>query len=281
MSNKVINTLKQRLALTAQGEPLKMAANTNLSQSQQWVLALGALYPATNSEWLNTMATGEYWQDMIDGLADMWHLHDRESYFAAEESLSSLPSKRAYEAVWTEIRGSFQSYTCLNSKIKSAGDAWQYFTAGGHYAATGYFKTKRAIKRLNDNGIEINGSPLKEKFKTSLTWFSTLASADIDAKQVNNLTAWDIARFIYISRNACELDWISEAEYFELTAPAAKFAQTSYASWKDFLDAHFVAAMIWSYGEERHKLFKAAHHRLFNDPISPMLVLPWNLDLQF
>jgi hypothetical protein len=145
---------------------------------------------------------------------------------------------------------------------------------------TGYWKTKRAIQRLDHHLVEINGSPLKEKFKTSIHWYSGLAYSGISAHQVTNLSAWDISRFVYISRNACELGWISEAEYFELCAPAAQLAQNSYASWKDFLDAHFVAAMIWSYDPERHRIFKNGHARLLNDAISPMRKLPWHLNLQ-
>jgi hypothetical protein len=279
--NKFINDQKQRRSLYLQGEPLKMAEQTSLSESQQWVLALGALYPAYNGQWLNTMSTGAPLELTKTSLERWWGLHDRESYFEIEDSLSHLSSQKDYEAVWAEIRRSFEGYTSFNSKIKSAGDTLGYFDAGMHHALTEYWKTRRAIKRLNDNEIEINGSSLKEKFKTSMTWFSALAYADIDARQVNNLSAWDISRFIYISRDACELGWISEVEYFELTAPAAKFAQDSYASWKDFLDAHFVAAMLWNFDVERHKDFKACHARLLSDPISPMLVLPWNLHLQF
>ena len=257
-----------------------MAAQTNLSKSQQWVLALGALLPASCCQRLNTLSTGESLEDMKIGLERWWGLHDRESYFEIENSLSHLSSKKDYEAVWEEIRGSFKGYTCFNSKIKSAGNALGYFGAGMHHAATERSKTRRAIKKLNDLEVEINGSPLKEKFKTSMTWFSALAYADIDARQVNNLSAWDIGRFIYISRNACELGWINEFEYFELCTPAAYLAQSSYSSWKDFLDANFVAAMMWNFDEERHRLFKAAHHRLLNEPASPMRVLPWNMDLQ-
>ena len=281
MFNKVITAQKQRQKLVLYGEPLKIAAHTNLNESQQWVLALGALLPANYGHWLNTMSTGEPLDFMKKSLEFWWGMHDRESYFEIAESLSHLSSKDDYETVWREIRGTFESYTCLNSKIKSAGDALRYFGAGAHHAVTAHFKTKRAIKRLNDDQIEINGSPVREKFKTSMTWFSALAYADINAKEVNDLSAWDICRFIYISRDACQIGWISEAEYFELCAPAALLAQRNYSSWKELLDAHFIAAMIWSFDEERHRVFKATHTRLLNDANSPMLVFPWNLELQF
>jgi hypothetical protein len=217
----VNNTLKQKRDLYVLGEPLKMATQTNLTESQQWVIALGALLPANFGHWLNIMSTGEPLESMKEGLARWWGLDGRESYFEAEESLSRLPSKEDYEAVWSEIRDSFKGYACMNSKIKSASDALVYVGAGAHHTLTGYWKTKRAIQRLDHHLVEINGSPLKEKFKTSMHWYSGLAYSGINAHQVTNLSAWDISRFVYISRNACELGWISEAEYFELCAPAA------------------------------------------------------------
>ncbi len=263
--------------------PLILAAETTLTPSQQWLIALGSLLSVANGEFLNTIASGENYEKMRRGLYTSWGIHDRESFLEIEENLSHLSSKTAYEAVWAEIRQLFPDYMCGSKamKLRSFRDGLLAFGWGGYHALTLGSKTKQAIQRLDAKEIEINGTRVREKLKTSLTWFVWLAAANIDARQVNNLVAWDISRFIYLSRNACDLGWITHAEFFELCAPAARLAQQSYASWKDFLDAHFVAAMIWKCNEGRHWLLQDAHFSLLNLPTSPMMVLPWHLNLHF
>ena len=263
--------------------PLVVAPHTTLTASQQWLVTLCALLSVANNERLNTIASIEDYAQMRRGLYTQWGIHDRTSFLEIEESLSRLSSKTAYEAVWAEIRRMYPDYLCGSqaASVKSFKDGLRIFGFGVCHEIALRHKTKQAIRRLAAQEIEINGTPVQEKFQTSLTWFVGLAAANIDARQVNNLVAWDIARFIFLSRNACDLGWISEAEFFELCAPAARLAQQSYASWKDFLDAHFVAAMIWQYNEGRHWLLQDAHSSLLNTPSSPVLVLPWHLNLDF
>jgi Protein of unknown function (DUF1266) len=273
MFKKIMSSVK---SFTSDDADLEIASSTSLSKSQQWVIAVGALLNAKEGHSLNTLETGTDTSILQGGLANSWRVNDRDEFLALAERLSNLSSQAEYEAVWGEMRKFLGHYsdTSTSAMSKMVSGFTKLFGATNPILLNAAMKTLKG--KTNDSD-----AVLAEKLNNSSQWLHSLEVMGIEAMNVNNLMAWDASRLINISRWAQQIGWITEDEYFSICTPLAERAQKSYGSWKEMLDASFVASMLWNYDEDRLEGFTNAYNSLLKNPQSPVLVLPWDLRLKF
>jgi hypothetical protein len=273
MFKNLISAVK---SFAADGIALEIASSTALSKSQQWVLAAGALLNAKEGYVLNTVATGTHNSLLQGGLNNIWGLHNREDFLAIARRLSSLSNQTEYEAVWGEMRKFLGHYSDTSTGImsKMVGGLTQYLGVANPIQMASAMKTLQGKTSDSDKELGV-------KLNNCMQWITELEGMGIEAMKVNNLMVWDASRLVNLGRWAHQLGWITEAEYFSISTPVAQQVQKTYTSWKDMLDASFVASMMWHYDENRLEGFKGAHQRLLKEPRSPLLAIPWDTRLDF
>jgi hypothetical protein len=268
MSNNLMSTIK---SFVADGIALEIASSTPLSQSQQWVLAVGALLNAKEGYAINTLPTGRDNSLMQGGLNNIWGISNREDFLTQAQRLSSLPNQAEYEAIWNEMRKFIDPNSSASAGTfgKMIGGLTQFFGMSNPIQMTAAMKALKGKTSETDKDLAL-------KLNDSMQWLTELAGMGIDAKKVNNLMVWDISRLVNVARWAHQLGWITEAEYFNIYTPLAQQVQNTSTSWQSMLDASFIASMMWNYDLDRLEGFKGAHQRLLKEPSSPFKLLPWN-----
>jgi hypothetical protein len=267
MLKKLFQTAKD---FWADGEPLKIAANSPLNTTQQWVLALGALLNAKEGYCLNTLSTGVDNEALLYGLNEVWGLEGREDFLNAAQRLSTLSNRSDYEAIWGEMK------KIAGITATSGGGA-----IGGLMGGMSKFLDISNPALVNQGVTSLMGrvnedrNALYLKLSECTKWIPSLETIGIQGAQINNLMVWDISRLVNVGRWAHQLGWINEQEYFDICMPLAKQVQSGFNSWQDYTAAVYVSSMIWSYEEQRNDDFIASYQRLFKDPQSPLLKLSW------
>lgn len=106
----------------------------------------------------------------------------------------------------------------------------------------------------------------------------TLARAHRAEIERAGLLAWDIGRYVAVVGWGVWAGFATEEEAWKMLLAAAFRVQKTYDSWQAFGAAYELGRRFWSGGKPNEATGRALA-KLFTDPKSPWLRLPWKLDL--
>lgn len=92
------------------------------------------------------------------------------------------------------------------------------------------------------------------------------------------LLAWDIGRYVAVVGWGAWAGYVEQEQAWKMLLVAAFRVQKSYDSWQAFGAAYELGRRFWSGGQPNEATGRALA-KLFTDPRSPWLTLPWNIDL--
>ena len=95
--------------------------------------------------------------------------------------------------------------------------------------------------------------------------------------QIEDIGAWDYSRAMSLLSSSYLIGYISREEALDRSLEIAKFIQSKYSSWDEFINSYLKGYEIWSNesGDER----RAVYNKLKSMPNS-LYNLPWNLELK-
>jgi hypothetical protein len=107
---------------------------------------------------------------------------------------------------------------------------------------------------------------------------------DVVAKYKNvvgekSLYGWDVARYVCLCRWGYLCGYLTEQEAWDYIMPAARFAQRTFPSWKEFGKNYIIGREFWSPMDEDRSTYEEAYMKLLEMPDSPWKKLPWKLYL--
>lgn len=94
-----------------------------------------------------------------------------------------------------------------------------------------------------------------------------------------DILAWDLARYIYVTRAAFNAGYIDEGQGWHLANSAATVLRSSLTSWKELSTNFRLGRRYWQGGATEDRDHARAAEWLENDPKSPWQRLPWALNV--
>ena len=178
--------------------------------------------------------------------------------------------------------------------------------SGHHDALGGWGRTSTRVHGARTRCRDFYGVDTREDFVQTTTWLATeghtadaratvarlgaphLAHLD-DPKQSLarayraeidrvGLLAWDIGRYVAVVGWGAWAGFVAQEEAWRMLLVAAFRVQNAYDSWQSFGAAYELGRRFWS-GNQPNEATGRALAKLFTDPRSPWLTLPWNIDL--
>lgn len=219
-------------------------------------------------------------QDLVDGLAEMWKVTDRESTI---ETLELLSSSEVNSSVAKEIFTNFivtfdkmEDGHIDTYKLKSEFNmSWEQLSdldlnelkASYNYSranSASFVKEFIETKAITDENeieqithqaaLEYLVILINRNVKAYESAYYTLTSmkkehryTKLEIESIQNFEAWDYGRVAFVARNSAALGYITEAEAMPYLKTAAENASKQYSSWREYIAAYYLGRAL-AYG---------------------------------
>lgn len=244
-------------------EKLHFGTEETLNAEDQWLVALSAPLSAFNGDYVNTVATGKDDEALREGIAEVWNVHDRESFEQTARWLAEEGQRSSYLSTWRAIVAVDEAAQSTPAVLRLVMDAW--------FPAFFQIKARRSLdyRTLSaESGRPV--SELTQLIAGSQSWVNNLRKHfKVSPRQISDLVAWDAVRLASLSRWAVQLGFI-EREQFESFAGALNSrVRAAYADWSQVSAAYIVAGLIWRYSDAREEHLLRTNRMLLSDAHSP------------
>lgn len=220
----------------------KMSNIDNLSEAQLWMLSIDAVLAEQNNSNHDTLYGYEKTKEAVDS---MKHVLKRDWGIASKSKLLSTLN-------WLLTDGHGVDFIKDRNFISTLSEAAQ----------------NAYIENLEKNSSDYVQHKLVKNYDKCLSQAGVLA--------------WDYGRYVSLCRWAAAIDLISTEEAWEFMLKAAKLAQKSYSSWREYGLAYIAGRQTWlanissESAEEQLEKIKS----LIMDKNSPWNTLEWNVNLE-
>lgn len=124
--------------------------------------------------------------------------------------------------------------------------------------------------------------PKLAKLEKASTRWDPMTREMFDKKAFLNqygIKAWDYGRAQSVLAFAYQAGYLSLKQAREQAMPLAKKVQTEFASWEAVGQSYLLGYLYWTENYDQYRQQSSLVGGLYNDPKSPWVVIPWNLDL--
>lgn len=240
-----------------------------LTPQERWLVTVSAPLSAFNGDFVDAIATGRDLNEMREGVAEMWNVHDRASFEEVAARLTTQGQRDAYLPVWHGMQAIDAAANATPAVLRLAFDA--FFPS--------YYLLRARQKLQLDVMEEVSGRPadeLGELFFHARDLTSTLEKHfHTPASSLRSLVAWDAVRLASLSRWAVELGYIERAEFVSFAGGLKAELRKAYSDWSQLSAAYLVSGLIWNGSENRRKYLERTNKLLLSDARSPYRSVPW------
>jgi hypothetical protein len=251
-------------------EKLHFGTEETLQAEDQWLVALSAPLSAFNGDYVNAVDTGKDDETLREGIAEVWNVHDRESFEQTARWLAEEGQRSSYLSTWqaiTAVDGATQSTPAV---LRLVMDAW--FPA--------FFQIK-ARKSLDYRALSAeSGRPVSELTQLvtgSQSWVNDLRKHfKVSPPQISDLVAWDAVRLASLTRWAVQLGFIEREQFASFAGALNPRVRAAYADWSQVSAAYIAAGLVWRYSDAREEHLLRTNRMLLSDARSPYRTVPFH-----
>lgn len=244
-------------------DKLHFAAAGQLFPETQWLVTLTAPLSAFNGDYLDAVATGKDDDDLRAGIAEVWNVHDRESFEQTARWLAEEGQRSAYLSTWKAIAAVDAATQSTPAVIRLVMDA--FFPA--------FFQVK-ARKSLDHRALalatERSVPDIAKLITASPSWVNALRKHfAVSPSQIVDLVAWDAVRLASLSRWAVQLGFIQPGEFEVYAGALTTQVRAAYSDWTQLSAAYIAGGLIWRHSDAREEHLLRTNRLLLSDARSP------------
>lgn len=230
---------------------------------EAWLVTLSAPLCAFNGDHVNSVATGKDDDDLREGIAQVWGVHDRASFEEKARWLIEEGQREAYGPVWRAIAAVDDAVQTTNPLVR--------LLAEGAFPAFFQIKARKSLdyKALAaQSGLSL--SEVAQVVMQSRSWVDALRKHfKVQPSQIASLVAWDAVRLVSLSRWAVQMGFIDRAEFAGFAGGLKQQVQQAYSEWPQVSAAYIAGGLIWRYSDEREEHLLRTNRLLLKDARSP------------
>lgn len=250
-------------------DALHFANDVQLTPEEQWLVTLSAPLSAFNGDYVNAVATGKDDDDLLDGIASVWGVHDRTTFEVAALRLAETGQRSAYLSSWRAIGAIDTAVQTTPALLRMVADA--FFPA--------FFQIK-ARKGLDYRALSSNSgrsvSEISQLMTGSQSWVQDLRKHfHVSPSDISSLVAWDAVRLASLTRWAVQLGFIDRSEFTRFAGALAQEVRGAYSGWPQVSAAYIAAGLIWQSSEAREENLLRTNRLLLSDARSPCRSVPF------
>jgi hypothetical protein len=220
--------------------------DSNLTTTQQWAIAGGAILSERNNHYCNVLETGADKTTLKDGLREWWGISN------SKDAVENL--------MWLQNEGHRKNFKVVRDILKN-------YTQKDWESTTKKLDNTGALYQSVTNLFE----GLVELKKESIVSVEDFERIDI--------ASWDFARLINNCRWCYDVGYLTEAEAWSFIMPAAERLQRSYTSWNDLAKGYAMGRAMWNGTNSDFFLINDTIKNLLENEKSPWKRISWNTQL--
>jgi hypothetical protein len=230
---------------------------------EAWLVTLSAPLSAFNGDYVNSVPTGKDDDELREGIAQVWGVHDRASFEEKARWLVQEGQRTVYASVWQAIAAVDDAVQTTHPLLRALVDT----------SFPAFFQIK-ARKSLDYKALAAQSghsfSEVSQLVTNSRSWVDELRKHfKVQPAQIASLVAWDAVRLASLSRWAVQLGFIDRAEFARFAGGLKPQVQQAYADWAQVSAAYIAGGLVWRYSDEREENLLRTNRLLLSDARSP------------
>lgn len=244
-------------------DKLHFDAAPDATAQEAWLVTLSAPLSAFNGDFLNAVPTGKDDDDLREGIAQVWGVHDRASFEEKAGWLAQEGQRATYASVWRAIAAVDDAVQTTHPVVRGLADS--FFPAFFQIKARASLDYKALAAQSGHSFSEVS-----QLVTHSRSWVDELRKHfKVRPTQIASLVAWDAVRLASLSRWAVQLGFIDRAEFAAFAGALAPQVKEAYADWAQLSAAYIAGGLIWRYSPEREDNLLRTNRLLLSDARSP------------
>lgn len=197
--------------------------DTDLQEEEIRAVLCSANIAFYSSLYTNTLSTYVPEEDLLEGLESAWGINNREELLDTLNWLETSGHRVYFDLIWEKL------HTVPKAEWRSA------------------IKSLELQALVMDN---VEADRLKMYATHLLNGYAPLlAYGAFEGQKHPDITAWDLARAIYLCRCASDVEFFTREEALERIKHYAGILQSKYDSWSAFSNGYLIGFAMWN-GEE-------------------------------
>lgn len=255
----------------ADNNVLKFAEQTDLSDDEKWLIALGGVFSSLAGDYVNSIDTGRSNQEIRESLRKNWLINERAAFEQAALRLAIGEKRDLYQARLKMLRRFFDFFDNSNVVIKSIAKFSPLLALDWYQTRTKEDLRKVAREELELDRRAKSGNKKSEELfkllKNASEWRKQLDKVEIgDYHQINDLVAWDAVCLVNLVRCATQIHFIDRTEFVKYAGTIKKQVQAAYSSWDEAALAYLMGTFLWQYSESKAKTVIRTTCQYLEDP---------------
>lgn len=250
-------------------EKLHFGVAETCTAEEQWLVTLSAPLSAFNGDHVNAVLTGKDDDTLREGIAEVWNVHDRESFEQMAGWLAEEGQRSSYLSTWQAIAAIDAATQSTPAVLRLVMDAW--------FPAFFQIKARKSLDyRALASETERSVADLTQLMSGSPSWVNALRKHfKVSPPQITSLVAWDAVRLASLSRWAVQLGFIERGEFASFAGALTSQVREAYADWSQVGAAYIAGGLIWRYSDAREEHLLRTNRLLLSDARSPYRSVPF------
>lgn len=253
----------------ADNSKLKFAEQADLSEDEQWLVALGGVFSSLAGDYVNSIDTGRSNQEIREALRNNWLINDRAAFEHTALRLAIGEKRELYLARLVMIRRFGDFIDNSNIVVKSIAKFSPLLALDWYQTRTKEDLRKIAREELELDRLAKPGSKKSEELfallKNANEWRKKLEKVG-DYRQINDLVAWDAVCLVNLARCATQIHFIERTEFVRYAGAIKKQVQGAYNSWEEAALAYIMGSFMWKYSEQKAQAVIRTTCQYLEDP---------------
>jgi hypothetical protein len=250
-------------------DKLHFSATETLAAQETWLVTLSAPLSAFNGDHVDAVLTGKDDDTLRDGIAQVWNVHDRESFEQTARWLAEEGQRSTYLSSWRAIGAIDAATQSTPAPLRLIMDAW--------FPSFFQIKARKSLDyRALASETERSVADLTQLMSGSPSWVNALRKHfKVSPPQISSLVAWDAVRLASLSRWAVQLGFIERGEFAGFAGALTSQVREAYADWSQVSAAYIAGGLIWRYSDAREEHLLRTNRLLLSDARSPYRSVPF------
>lgn len=250
-------------------DALHFASDVQLTPEEQWLVTLSAPLSAFNGDCVNAVLTGKDDDELREGIASVWGVHDRATFEQTALRLAETGQRSDYLSSWKAIGA-------IDTAVQTT-PAWLRMVAEAFFPAFFQIKARKGLDyRVLASKSGRSVPEISQLMTGSQSWVQDLRKHfHVSPSDISSLVAWDAVRLASLTRWAVQLGFIDRSEFTRFAGALAQEVRGAYAGWPQVSAAYIAAGLIWQSSEARQEHLLRTNRLLLSDARSPYRSVPF------